>query len=121
MRNLQLGKAHHDVSSYVLKAKYPNKITWSKASGNGVLFSYFVKATDERFASYLTGFKEQLPLIDDDLVRVGQGGPEGENVLVLEDFQRSPLPALVDRHGVCADAQPEVLGKAAFLALRGKR
>lgn len=55
-----------------------------------------------------------------DLVRVGQGGPEGENVLVLEDFQRSPLPALVDRHGVCADAQPEVLGKAAFLALRGK-
>lgn len=71
-------------------------------------------------ASYLAGLKEQLPLVHHNLVGVGQGGPEGEDVLILEDFQRLPLPALVHGHGVGADAQPEVLGKAAFLALWGQ-
>lgn len=73
-----------------------------------------------QLASYLTGFEEQLPFIHHDLVRVCQGGPKGEDVFVLEDFQRPPLPTLVDRDGICADAQPEVLGKAAFLALVGE-
>lgn len=37
-------------------------------------------------ASYLTRLKEQLPLINHDFVRVGQGCPEREDVLILEDF-----------------------------------
>lgn len=98
-------------------------ITWPKASGNRILFFRVVKTRNGRFlrfASYLTGFEEQLPLIDHDLVRVGQGRPEREDVLVLEDFQWSSLPALVHGHGVRAHAQPQVLGKAAFLALVGE-
>lgn len=112
------GEGPPDCTFLCLKAKYPNKIC--QILGNGVLLFYFAKATDERFASYLTGFKEQLPLIDDNLVCVGEGGPKGEDVLVLEDFQRPPLPTLVDGDSVRADAQPEVLGKAAFLALVGE-
>lgn len=38
-------------------------------------------------------------------------------MLILEHFQWSSLPALVDRHGIGTDAQPQVLGEAAFLAL----
>ena len=40
-------------------------------------------------------------------------------MFILEDFQRPPLPALIDRDRVGADAQPEFLGKATFLALGG--
>lgn len=36
--------------------------------------------------SYLAGFKEQLPLVDHDFVRVCQRRPERQDVLVLEDF-----------------------------------
>lgn len=73
------------------------------------------------FASYLTGFKEQLPLIDHDLVRIRQGCPKREDVFILEDFQWSSLPTLVDGDGVRTDTQPEFLREATFLALVGKR
>ena len=40
-------------------------------------------------------------------------------MVVLEDLQWPPLPTLVDRDRISTDAQPEVLGKATFLALGG--
>lgn len=73
------------------------------------------------FASYLTGLKEQLPLVHDDLVCVGQGCPEGEDMLILEHLQRPGFPTLIHRDGVCADTQPKLLWEAAFLALMKTR
>lgn len=69
--------------------------------------------------SYLWRFKEHLPLVHRDLVGAGLWRPEEDDVLVREGLQRFGLAPLVHGHVLSADAQPEVVREATFLALEG--
>lgn len=86
-----------------------------------------IKCTDIRVyqssccnISYLWRFKEHLSLVHRDLVGAGLWRPEEDDVLVREGLQWFGLAPLVHRHVLGADAQPEVMREAAFLALEGQ-
>lgn len=70
--------------------------------------------------SYLRRFKEHLSLIHRDLVSAGLWRPEEDYVLVREGLQWFGLAPLIHRHVLSADAKPEVMREATFLALEGE-